>query len=54
MITGNLEEYGSIARHVFDAAEIPFFVDEKHSVLMNPFVEYLRAGSGNDSTGIQL
>lgn len=24
VITGNLEEYGSIARHVFDAAEIPF------------------------------
>ena len=43
VITGNLEEYGSIARHVFDDAGIPFFVDEKHSVLMNPFVEYLRA-----------
>lgn len=22
---------------------IPFFIDEKHSVLMNPFVEYVRA-----------
>ena len=43
VITGNLEEYGSIARYVFDDAGIPFFVDEKHSVLMNPFVEYLRA-----------
>ena len=43
VITGNLEEYGSIARHVFEDAEIPYFVDEKHSVLMNPFVEYLRA-----------
>ena len=43
VITGNLEEYGSIARHVFEDAAIPFFVDEKHSVLMNPFVEYLRA-----------
>lgn len=43
VITGNLEEYGSIARHVFEDAGIPFFVDEKHSVLMNPFVEYLRA-----------
>ena len=43
VITGNLEEYGSIARHVFAEAEIPYFVDEKHSVLMNPFVEYLRA-----------
>ena len=43
VITGNLEEYGSIARHVFEDAGISFFVDEKHSVLMNPFVEYLRA-----------
>ncbi len=43
VITGNLEEYGSIARHVFEDAGIPFFVDEKHSILMNPFVEYLRA-----------
>ncbi len=43
VITGNLEEYGSIARHVFEAAGIPFFIDEKHSVLMNPFVEYVRA-----------
>lgn len=43
VITGNLEEYGSIAHHVFEDAGIPFFVDEKHSVLMNPFVEYLRA-----------
>ncbi|MBU5481178.1 helicase-exonuclease AddAB subunit AddB [Blautia sp. MSJ-19] len=43
VITGNLEEYGSIARHVFAEAKIPFFVDEKHSVLMNPFVEYIRA-----------
>ena len=43
VITGNLEEYGSIARHVFEEAGIPFFIDEKHSVLMNPFVEYVRA-----------
>ena len=43
VITGNLEEYGSIARQVFQAAGIPFFIDEKHSILMNPFVEYLRA-----------
>lgn len=43
VITGNLEEYGSIARQVFEDAEIPYFLDEKHTVLMNPFVEYLRA-----------
>ena len=43
MITGNLEEYGNLAKRVFEEADIPYFIDEKHSVLMNPFVEYLRA-----------
>ena len=43
VITGNLEEYGSIARQVFEASGIPYFIDEKHSILMNPFVEYIRA-----------
>lgn len=43
IITGNMEEYGTFARQAMEAAEIPYFVDEKHTVLMNPFVEYLRA-----------
>ena len=43
VITGNLEEYGSLARQVFREAGIPYFIDEKHTVLMNPFVEYFRA-----------
>ena len=43
VITGNLEEYGSVAAQVFEDAGIPYFIDEKHSILMNPFVEYLRA-----------
>lgn len=43
VITGNLKEYGSIARQVFENSGIPCFIDEKHSILMNPFVEYLRA-----------
>lgn len=43
VITGNLEEYGAVARQVFEASEIPYFLDEKHTVLMNPFVEYVRA-----------
>ncbi len=43
VITGNLEEYGSLARQVFNEAGIPYFIDEKHTVLMNPFVEYFRA-----------
>lgn len=43
VITGDLEEYGAVARQVFQASGIPFFIDEKHSILMNPFVEYVRA-----------
>ena len=43
VITGNLEEYGNLAKQVFAAAGIPYFIDEKHTVLMNPFVEYFRA-----------
>ena len=43
MITGNLEEYGNLARQAFDNSGIPCFIDEKHSILMNPFVEYVRA-----------
>lgn len=43
VVTGDLETYGSLARQAFEDAGIPFFVDEKHSILMNPFVEYIRA-----------
>jgi ATP-dependent helicase/nuclease subunit B len=43
VITGDLERYGNLARQVFGEAGIPYFIDEKHSVLMNPFVEYLRS-----------
>ncbi len=43
VITGDLPTYASYARWVFEKAEIPCFIDEKHTVLMNPFVEYLRA-----------
>lgn len=43
VITGNLQEYASLAGQVFEEAGIPYFLDEKHTVLMNPFVEYIRA-----------
>ena len=43
VITGNLEEYGNLARQVLTQSEIPFFLDEKHVITMNPFVEYLRS-----------
>ena len=43
VITGNLEAYKSISAQVFEEARIPFFLDEKHTILMNPFVEYIRS-----------
>ncbi|WP_455503273.1 helicase-exonuclease AddAB subunit AddB [Blautia sp.] len=43
VITGNLEAYKSIASQVFEESQIPYFLDEKHTILMNPFVEYIRA-----------
>ena len=43
VITGNLEAYKSIASQVFDESGIPYFLDEKHTILMNPFIEYIRA-----------
>ena len=43
VITGNLDEYASIIRQVFAEADIPCFIDETHTVLMNPLVEFIRA-----------
>ena len=43
VITGNLEEYASVVKQVFAGAGIPCFIDETHTVLMNPFVEFIRA-----------
>ncbi|MFR7393874.1 MAG: hypothetical protein ACLUTA_00465 [Blautia wexlerae] len=38
----------------FEEADIPYFIDEKHSVMMNPFVEYLRAAMEMAVQGFQL
>ena len=43
IITGDLPAYGVYAGQVMEACGVPCFIDEKHSLLMNPFVEYLRA-----------
>ena len=43
VITGDMTTYGSYARQVMEQCKIPCFIDEKHSILMNPFVEYIRA-----------
>ena len=51
LITGNLSEYGSVAKQIFEKAGIPYFLDEKHTILMNPFVEYVRAALEMAVTG---
>ena len=43
IITGNLEEYGNAAGNILEDAKIPYFLDQPHTILMNPFAEYLRA-----------
>ena len=43
IMTGDLETYKELLAPILGREEIPFFADETHSVLMNPFVEYLRS-----------
>lgn len=41
VITGDLGVYGTLAGEIFEQAGIPCFVDQKKSILDNPFVEML-------------
>lgn len=43
VITGDLLVYGRELAHAFDQAEIPYFLDDKKSILENPLVELIRA-----------
>lgn len=43
VVTGALETYVHYAEEVFQKLDIPCFVDEKHSVLMNTLVEFMRS-----------
>ncbi|BFL45778.1 helicase-exonuclease AddAB subunit AddB [Lactonifactor longoviformis] len=43
VVTGDMEGYASYAAWAFEDAGIPCFLDQKHSVLMNPFIEFIRA-----------
>ena len=43
IITGDLETYKELLAPILMREGIPFFADETHLVLMNPFVEYLRS-----------
>ena len=41
--TGDLETYAPLFRRVFAEYRIPHFVDKTFPILMNPFIEYIRA-----------
>ena len=43
LVTGDMEVYSPAARRAFEKYGIPCFVDEKHSLFMNPFIEYIRS-----------
>lgn len=43
VVTGNLEVYGMLASEIFEQAGIPCFVDQKKSILTNPFVEMIES-----------
>lgn len=43
VITGDMNIYGDELERVFSNYQIPIFMDYKRSVLLNPFVEYIRS-----------
>lgn len=43
VITGDLPSYGEHVRKIFAEYGIPCFIDETKTVLLNPFIEYIRA-----------
>ncbi len=43
LITGDMESYSPVLERVLQAYEIPCFLDNKRSILKNPFVEFIRA-----------
>ena len=43
VIAGDLASYGDLIRRIFPEYGIPFFVDEKRTVLHHPYIEFLRA-----------
>ncbi len=43
VVSGDIKEYGRIAKRSFATLKIPCFIDYKKDILNNPFVELLRA-----------
>lgn len=43
IVSGDVETYMNSARRVFCNYDIPYFVDKTQPILLNPFIEYIRA-----------
>ena len=43
LISGDLPLYGDLVRRIFPEYDIPFFIDEKRTLLTHPYTEFLRA-----------
>lgn len=43
VIVSNMDIYGDYLEQAFDLYDIPVFMDHKKSILLNPFVEYIRS-----------
>lgn len=43
VVTGDMGTFGREIAHQFDEADIPYFLDDKKSILENPMVELIRA-----------
>lgn len=43
VIVSDMETYADYVREAFEAYDIPVFMDYKRSILLNPFIEYIRS-----------
>lgn len=43
VITGDMEIYGTLAREAFEKANLPYFIDQKKSILIHPFIRMIRS-----------
>lgn len=51
-VTANIEEYAEKAGNIFEANDIPIFLDKKSSIMSNPAVEFVRAAVDMATDGL--
>ena len=43
IVSGAAADYANYVKEIFEAYGIPYFIDEKKTILFHPFIEFLRA-----------